>query len=57
MPINPNEKIILGKKVFASLSHVKKKIDVVIFVTQPMITERILQEVKELKIKNVWMQP
>lgn len=57
IPINPSEKEILGKKVYPALSQVKKKIDVVIFVTPPAVTEKVLEEVKELKIKNVWMQP
>lgn len=57
IPINPNEKEILGKKVYPTLSATKQKIDVVIFVTPPIVTEKVLEEVKELKIQNVWMQP
>ncbi|MEI6673472.1 MAG: CoA-binding protein [bacterium] len=57
MPINPNEEKILGKKCYPTLSEVNKKIDVVIFVTQPKITEKILEEVKILGIKNTWLQP
>lgn len=57
VPINPNEKIILGKETYSTLSEVQKNIDVVIFVTQPEITEKILEEVKTLGIKNVRLQP
>jgi predicted CoA-binding protein len=57
LPINPTEKEILGEKVYATLSEVKEKIDVVIFVTQPKVTEKVLEEVKILGIKNVWLQP
>jgi len=57
LPINPTEEKILGKKVYPTLSAVKKNIDRVIFVTQPKVTEKILQEVKTLGIKNVWLQP
>lgn len=57
LPINPNEKNILGKKVYPTLSTTGQKIDVVIFVTPPTITETILEEVKKIDIKNVWMQP
>ncbi|MEI7558213.1 MAG: CoA-binding protein [bacterium] len=57
LPINPTEKKILNKKVYATLSEVKKKIDVVIFVTPPAVTEKVLEEVKILEIKNVWLQP
>jgi hypothetical protein len=57
IPINPTEKEILGERVYPTLSESKNKIDVVIFVTQPKTTEKILEEVKILGIKNVWLQP
>ena len=57
IPINPNEKEILGIKVSPTLSATEKKIDVVIFVTAPAVTQKILEEVKSLGIKNVRMQP
>ena len=57
IPIHPSEKEILGEKVYTHLSDVKEKIDVVIFVTQPKVTEKVLEEVKTLGIKNVWLQP
>lgn len=57
LPINPTEKEILGEKVYITLSEIKEKIDVVIFVTQPKITENVLEEVNILGIKNVWLQP
>ncbi len=57
IPINPTEKKILWNKAYNSLSASKKKIDVAIFVTQPAVTEKVLEEVKALKIQNVWMQP
>lgn len=56
-PINPNEKEILGVKVYTTLSATEKKIDVVIFVTPPAVTEKVLEETKKLNIQNVWMQP
>jgi len=55
--INPNEKIILWKKVYATLSDVKEKIDVAIFVVPPKVTEIVLHEVFQLKITRVRMQP
>ncbi len=57
IPINPNEQEILRSKVYPTLSATEKKIDVVIFVTPPAVTEKVLEEVKSLWIKNVWMQP
>jgi hypothetical protein len=47
----------LGEKVYTNLSDVKEKIDGAIFVTQPIVTQKVLKEVKTLGIKNVWLQP
>lgn len=57
VPVHPNEREILWTKVSSRLSEVKEHIDRVIFVTQPVVTEKILEEVKTLGIKNVWLQP
>ncbi|MGD9129580.1 MAG: CoA-binding protein [Candidatus Woesebacteria bacterium] len=57
IPINLKEKKILGQKVYAHLSDVKDKIEMVIFVVPPAVTERVLTEVKKLGIKKVWLQP
>lgn len=55
--INPKGGFIEGKKVFASLKDVSQKIDVAVFVVPPLITEKILPEIKKLKINKVWLQP
>ena len=57
VPINPTQQEILGENVYPTVSDVKEKIDVVIFVTQPSVTEKVLEQVKKLWIKNVWLQP
>ena len=57
IPINPNEDKILGEKCYAELSDYKWKVNVGIFVVPPQITEKILKEIKNLNIKNVWFQP
>lgn len=57
IPINPKGGYIFNKKVFKSLLEVEIKPDMVIFVVKPEITEKILEEVKKLEIKKVWMQP
>ena len=57
VPINPTQQEILGESVYPTLSDVKEKIDGVIFVTQPSVTEKVLEDVKTLEIKNAWLQP
>lgn len=59
IPINPKEKEILKQKVYNSLLDFKWTIDNIIFVTQPKVTETIIQNIikEKLKVKNIWMQP
>jgi predicted CoA-binding protein len=57
IPINSREKVILGLKTYQNITDLDKKIDVVVFVVPPVVTEKILDEVINLEIKNVWMQP
>lgn len=57
IPINPKEENILDLKVYRSILDVPEKIDGVVFVTKPEVTEQVLLEVKKLGIKDVWFQP
>ncbi|MBT4191737.1 MAG: CoA-binding protein [Candidatus Diapherotrites archaeon] len=60
LPINPHEKEILGLEVFSSLqdaSESGKKIGIVVFVVPRAVTRQVLEEVKSLGIKHVWLQP
>ncbi len=57
VPINPNEEKILWIKTYSSISEIPFFIDVVICVIPPAITEKVIDEVISLWIKNVWMQP
>ena len=57
IPINPNEEKILWKKCYKKLENYKKWVDVIIFVTQPSITEIIVMELWNYRFKKIWMQP
>ncbi|MDD3262720.1 MAG: CoA-binding protein [Candidatus Absconditabacteria bacterium] len=57
IPVNPNEKEIFGIKSYCSLSQIPFSIDVVICVVPSVVTEKIIDEIILLGIKNVWMQP
>jgi len=57
IPINPKEKEIIGLKAIKNIIDVGLKIDVVVFVVPPNITEKVLKDVKKLNIKKVWLQP
>lgn len=57
IPINNHEDFILGKKAYGSIKDVPDKIDAIIFVVPPKVTETIIEDVKPLGVKKVWMQP
>jgi len=55
-PINPKYDRIGNGKCYPSVSSLPKKIDVVITITPPKITELIVKECKKININKVWMQ-
>lgn len=57
IPINPKGGKILGATAYPSLLSVPQKIDGVVFVTQPEVTEQVLSDVKQKGISDVWFQP
>jgi predicted CoA-binding protein len=57
VPINLHEKEILGLKVYPSLKSLPEKADLVIIVVPPQVALEVLEEVRDLKINKVWMQP
>ena len=56
-PVNPNEDKVLELKSYKNLKSIKEKVDLVVFVVPPEITEKVLEEVKKAKIGRVWLQP
>ncbi|MEA3342750.1 MAG: CoA-binding protein [archaeon] len=57
IPLNPKEENIQGTKAYETLESCNGKIDVVIFIVPPQVTEKVLEELNHLKIKKAWMQP
>ena len=55
--VNPRDDEVLGKKIYSNLKELSNVPDLVITVVPPQITEKIIEECKELGIKEVWMQP
>ena len=55
--VNPAIDKIMGDPCYPSLSKLPEKPDVVNIVVPPKVTEKIVEECKELGIKKVWMQP
>lgn len=55
--INPSGGVILGKKIYKSLSEMAYVPDVLITVVQPAVTEKIVGEAIKKGVKAIWMQP
>ncbi len=56
IPINPKEQKIQGIKACKTLNDCNTKIDTVIFIVPPAVTEQVLKDMPK-QIKKVWMQP
>lgn len=57
LPVSPNYTEIDGMKTYPSLLSIEEPIDVVNFVVNPAIGLKVLDEVIELGIKRIWLQP
>ena len=55
--INPRNGKVLERKIYKSLKELEIVPDLVITVVPHQITERIVEECRELGIKQMWMQP
>lgn len=55
--INPRNGEILGRKIYKTLRDLETVPDLVITVVPAQVTERIVQECKEMGVKEIWMQP
>lgn len=57
VPVNPKGGRILGMEVYPDLGSVPEGVDVVIFVVPPKVTEKVIEDVRALGVRHVWMQP
>ena len=56
-PVNPSIDGVSGDRCYHSLRELPEKTDVVDTVVSSSVTEKIVEECKELGIEKVWMQP
>ena len=56
IPVNPNEKMVLGERSYTSLGDVREKIDLVDVFRRPEFVPAIVDDVIRLKIPAVWLQ-
>ncbi len=55
--VNPVGGEIAGEKIYRSLKEIPSRIDLVITVVPASVTERIVEDCRELGVKEIWMQP
>lgn len=56
IPVHPNEKEVLGERVYRSLSEVPEPIDLVDVFRAPEAVPAVLEEAERLGLKQVWLQ-
>ena len=57
IPVNPDEPEVLWIKTYPRLTDYIWSIDTAIFVTQPVVSEKVLQDVLSAGVKNARFQP
>lgn len=56
-PVSPKYDEIDGIKAYKSIKDIPDDIDVVGFIVNPSVGLELIQDVMDLGIKNIWMQP
>ncbi len=57
LPVNLGGGEILKQTVYRSIEEIEQKIDVVIFVVPPTVTEKLIKDVVQSNITKIWLQP
>ena len=57
VPINPHEREVEGLKAYASILDVPGRIDIATFYVPPDIGERVIAEVAQKGVAEVWLNP
>ncbi len=55
--VNPRGGQVLGQPCYPDLASLPERPEAVSIVTPPAVTERVMEEVVRLGIRQVWMQP
>jgi hypothetical protein len=57
IPVNPNEKEVEGEKTVASVLDIPGEVDMVTVYVPPQIGVRVMEDVAQKGIKEVWLNP
>ncbi|MBX9567423.1 MAG: CoA-binding protein [Candidatus Obscuribacterales bacterium] len=56
-PVNPNVTEVLGNPAYKDLLSLPEPVQSVSVITQPYITEKVVDDAIKAGVKNIWMQP
>ena len=56
-PVNPRAKEIEGDPCYPSVAELPEKPEVVVSIVPPALTEKLVEQLAEQGIGNLWMQP
>jgi len=56
IPVNPNEREVLGEKAYATLADIPEKIDLVNVFRRPEFVADIVQQAIALRVPAIWLQ-
>ncbi len=56
-PVNPSASSVEGVTAYPSLKDLPEKVDGIVLVVPPSVTEKIVQEALDMGIERIWMQP
>ncbi len=56
IPVNPNEREVLGEKAYATLADIPEKVDLVNIFRRPEFVADIVQQTIALKVPAIWLQ-
>jgi len=55
--VNPKGGEVASQKLYTSLGDLPESVDCLVLVTQPEVSEKLVQEAIALGIKKIWFQP
>lgn len=56
-PINPNVPEVLGNPTYKDLQSLPEPVQSLSIITQPHVTEKVVDDAIAAGVKNIWMQP
>lgn len=56
LPVNPKEKEIAGLQAYPTVQNIEGKVDLVVFVTPPQVSMKVLEGIDSNVIDAVWFQ-